>query len=142
MATIASPRTPGKSPLLAKVAGEPDGAWWLQCCWRPGHRHAIATVHPLLVKAQQALGRAWLTTEHVLAVLDATDPAVVVRNWLAARGGRACQRCGGRFAPTSPAQRYCRDCRPGAYRRAARERMRRFRRNGGPGVTKLGLTTP
>ena len=142
MATVASPRTSGKPPVLAKVAGDLGDAWWLQCRWLPRHRHTAAEVHPLLLKAQQALGRAWLTTEHVVAVLDAGDPAVVVGNWLAARGGRACQRCGGRFVPASPAQRYCRGCRPGAYRRAVRERVRRFRRHGSPGVTKLGRETP
>ncbi len=138
MPTVACPQAVHKSPLLA----DDDGAWWLACRWLPGHRHTAAGVHPLLVEAQHALGRGWLTVEHVLAVLDAADPAQVVRNWLASRGGRACRRCGGRFLPSSPAQKFCRACRPGAYRKTTRERVRRLRRNGGPGVTKLARETP
>ncbi len=115
--------------------------WWLECRWLPQHRHTVAAVQSLLSQAQQSLGPQWMTTEHVVAVLDAADPETVVRNWLAGRGTGACHRCGGRFTPNSPAQKFCEDCRPGAYRKAEREKKRR-QRNSGSRCPEIGTRNP
>lgn len=56
-------------------------AWWLGTVWFH-HRHAVETVHPLLVDLQDARGSAFMTCGHVLDVLDAKDPAALVRSWI------------------------------------------------------------
>lgn len=124
-----------------------DGYWWLECKWQK-HRRIIEDVHPLLVRAQEALGVAWMSLERVLAVLDADDPAAVVEGWLGNPGAivgawlaksrsRACGNCHASFKPNSPNQKLCEACRPAAYRRGSRERMRRSRLNRRSGVTNL-----
>lgn len=60
----------------------PEYWWWLKTTWRR-HRHAAVKVHPLLVYLQEARGWAFMTVEHVVAVLNAKDPDALVERWVA-----------------------------------------------------------
>ncbi len=58
--------------------------WWLETRWLK-HRNAVKYVHSLLAELDATRGHTWMTTDHVVAVLDALDPAALAGRWLASR---------------------------------------------------------
>ncbi len=57
--------------------------WWLKTTWLK-HRHTAVEVHPLLLSLQDTRGKAFMTSAHVVDVLDAKDPAALVAAWIEA----------------------------------------------------------
>ncbi len=58
--------------------------WWLRAKFQK-HRNDVTAVHPLLASLDTEIGHGFMTTEHVLAVLDSPNPAGLVGGWLLAR---------------------------------------------------------
>jgi hypothetical protein len=123
---------------------QPGGSswhWWLWTTWQP-HRHTAEEVHPLLVELQEARGVSFMTSEHVVAVLDAKDPETLVRSWrgdrtMAVSGQHRCKWPGCQREVSAPNAKYCGLHAAESKRRADRESYRRGRYGQAPDSGKV-----
>ncbi len=119
--------------LLEKLTpAEREWCWWLDTKWLH-HRHRIEDVHPLLVQIMQARGNGFMTIEHVLAVLDAKDPAALTAQWIGDRQptSRTCEYpgCERRKHGRGNAAKYCKEHAALSTRAAHREAQRQYRKH-------------
>jgi len=124
---------------MAETIRVADNCWWREAKWLK-HRNKVEEAHTLLIRALNKLGETWMNTEHVLQVLDAKDPEVVVEGWLGRETARRrrlplCRysECTERV-PAANAQ-YCERHAQLRARQSTRERVRRFRQGGGKGTS-------
>ncbi len=123
------------SPDPGLWAADESEEWWLFCEWQPGHRHRAEEVHPLLLRLLRKRGNGFMTTEHVLAVMDARDPEEVVSAWLKERRAvplkHPCLWPGCRLetASVGPNARYC-EAHAAISRRQTRRAYKRKAQDG------------